>query len=209
VYAHLAEVFGVSRDAILPPSHNLDIIMAHVCHRTPLRGLRGCLDPWAASDLYDALEENGMRAVKEDDYLRGVKLKMHPLLHEIAERMIKQSSKQSQLKFVLYSGHDTTIEPLAAALGFSSGTWARYASRIVFELYQNTKSSGKFSIRVLYNGYVVTPLLPFCRGDERVQKSGLCQLREFANFVRMGSMRDLGAGDYAEACAVPISSDPF
>ncbi|ELU13270.1 hypothetical protein CAPTEDRAFT_146243 [Capitella teleta] len=211
VYDNLSKVFGVDPEAILPPSHNMDIFMAHVCHATPLSGNRGqCLASRTVRNLYDALSENGQEALKDSNYLRGVRLNMQPLLYEIAERMIKQTAKQTKpLKFVLYSGHDTTIEPLAAALGFSSGIWARYASRIVFELYHNTLSPAKQYVRVLYNGRVVTDLMPFCRNSDQIERSGLCPLRQLVNFVRMGNMRDLGARDYEEACAVPIDADPY
>lgn len=210
VYQHMAEVFGVTEDAILPPSHNMDIYMVHMCHQTMLKGPTGqCLQPWAVKDLYDALSLNGHRALTDKRYLRAVKLKMQPLLYEMAERMIKQTAKLTQIKFVLYSGHDTTIEPLAAALGFSSGIWARYAARIVIELYHKVTTRDKFYLRVLYNGTPVTHLMPFCRTISKIETVGLCPLREFVNFAKIGNIQDLGATDYGEACSIEIDSDPL
>ena len=36
----------------------------------------------------------------------------HPMLIQIAKRMINKSQHKSSLKFVLYSGHDSTVTPL-------------------------------------------------------------------------------------------------
>ncbi|ESN96724.1 hypothetical protein HELRODRAFT_163822 [Helobdella robusta] len=91
---------------------------------------------------------------------------------------------------ILYSGHDSTIEPIASSLGFADGHWPKYASRIVIEQYgknsknANNNNSSKSLLRILYNGKAVTHLTPFCRnvGDE-LQKFSLCPTSNFKTFV--------------------------
>lgn len=52
-------------------------------------------------------------------------------------------------KFMLYSGHDTTILPVMSALGVPLETEPGYASNLSFELLKDGKD---FSVRVRYNG---------------------------------------------------------
>ncbi|GAB5363121.1 hypothetical protein AAMO2058_000856200 [Amorphochlora amoebiformis] len=53
-------------------------------------------------------------------------------------------------KMSLYSGHDSTLVPLLAALGVYEGQWPPYASYIVIELAESTKT-GDHWVRVQYN----------------------------------------------------------
>ncbi|MDP2436431.1 MAG: histidine-type phosphatase [archaeon] len=55
--------------------------------------------------------------------------------------------------FFLFSGHDTTIGPLLAALEAFPTDWPPFAARVQLELYQNASSS--FFVRGLYNGQVI------------------------------------------------------
>jgi Histidine phosphatase superfamily (branch 2) len=75
------------------------------------------------------------------------------------------------VKLSLYSGHDTVIAPVLAALGLYNDDlciWPPYASRIVFELWQRhgdssaSGSAAEHYIRVIYNGRDLTPNIPSC-----------------------------------------------
>ena len=82
---------------------------------------------------------------------------------------------ERDIKFTLYSGHDTVIAPVLAALGVYNRfcTWPPYASHIVFELWKNARTPSltrpsnetmrDFYVRVLYNGKDVTRHIPQCR----------------------------------------------
>ncbi|KAJ1902017.1 hypothetical protein LPJ66_000341 [Kickxella alabastrina] len=74
----------------------------------------------------------------------------------LKERMEQHvAGKAPELKFALYSGHDTTVLPLLAALRASNQgmLWPPYASNILFELWK--KSDGSRVVRVIYNGEVL------------------------------------------------------
>lgn len=51
----------------------------------------------------------------------------------------------------LYSGHDSTILPLLAAVGGTVDHWPRYAACVVFELWRS-ESTGNYRVRMLYDG---------------------------------------------------------
>jgi hypothetical protein len=107
--------------------------------------------------------------------------------------------------FILYSGHDSTIEPLATAIGVSNGSWPKYASRLVFELYgqvANTSSEADAYIRVLYNGKDVTHHLIFCKGHMTSMNNRVCPLKLFAEYVEDEKFNGSpGKTGYAEACS--------
>ena len=134
VYSTLQKMFDCSAAQLPRPSHILDVTMVHFCHGENLPGYNGeCMPNWVAKDVYDILRENGAHQIKESDFVKISRLKMQPVLFEVADRMIKQGSRDTPLKFVLYSGYDSTTDPLSVALNFSSGLWSPYATRIVFE----------------------------------------------------------------------------
>ena len=60
-------------------------------------------------------------------------------------------------KFMLYSGHDTTIGPVLAALGIPLTEYPPYASHILVELFQNT-TDGSYHVGLQYNGEDVSSL---------------------------------------------------
>ena len=114
----------------------------------------------------------------------------HPMLIQIAKRMINKSQHKSPLKFVLYSGHDSTVTPLLINLGVHNRKrWTPYATRVVFELWKNTlpnsskqpDSIDNFYFRVLVNGNVVTSKMKFC-GDALV-KGELCPVQELVSWL--------------------------
>jgi hypothetical protein len=77
-------------------------------------------------------------------YLKAISLSLTTkfalrfLFADIYQHMVNSISKADPLKFVLYSGHDTTIMPLLNAMQAWDGVWAPYASYLTFELYQGT-----------------------------------------------------------------------
>ena len=199
-YSHLAKVLDVAANRLPRPSRIMDVSMIHYCHHLLLpHRSNQCIQPWAVADIYDAVNEHGRDQHLDKNLLKIVRLKLQPLLYEIAHRMNSQLSGQSQLKFVLYSGHDSTIEPLANALGFSSGDWPRYAARIVFELYKKQNDDSGY-IRVLYDGKPVTDQVIFCQPNLADAKTSLCRLQYFLDFVDHGNIKDLNADSYDKAC---------
>ena len=184
----------------------MDVSMIHACHADKLPGAGGrCMSVNTLKQVVDLVQENGRRQVHQADTRRVNVLKMQPLLSEIANRMRDQAAGKSALKFVLYSGHDTTLDAIATALNFSDGHWPRYASRIALELISRSGHSEKtFFIRVLYDGEVVTHKIHFCIGHMHDSDIGLCPLQRFQHHVKKGYLVDLQASNYKAACAKDI-----
>lgn len=79
--------------------------------------------------------------------LNSTRLAMYPFMKEIADHLVRAAvhddrdddSADAAEKLSVFSGHDTVIAPVLAALGVYHGAlcyWPPYASRIVFELYR-------------------------------------------------------------------------
>ena len=112
----------------------------------------------------------------------------HPLLTQIAQRMIDKSQRRTSLKFSLYSGHDSSITPILLALGIQEGKWLPYATRVVFELWkkQSSKMTGlimkNYFFRVVLNGKVVTEKVQFCKNTLHYNEN-LCPLSELLRWL--------------------------
>ncbi|MBM3857752.1 MAG: histidine-type phosphatase [Verrucomicrobia bacterium] len=95
------------------------------------------------------------------------------LLAEISHRLKEASEKKSALKYILYSGHDSTIMSLLAAMGLPVEEIPHYASDLNILLYEN--SDHHFEVEVMLNGRVI-PLTN--------TKSATCSLQKFLNLSR-------------------------
>jgi hypothetical protein len=99
----------------------------------------------AAADEYNILLSNR-------EYLV---LGMGPFIQRLLSEMDQVvTEKDSTIRYVLHSGHDTTIAPLINLLGISNGLWPDYASNLIFEIYSRTEEEkeNRFSVKLLYNG---------------------------------------------------------
>lgn len=205
-YESIADIFKILPSQLPRPSQIYDVSLVHVCHHQFLPGTdhHQCMPSWTMANIYDIINENGRSQVTTAQYQRLVRLKMYPLLTEIQQHMLKVVKGESSVKFMLFSGHDSTIEPLAAALNISDGHWPRYASRIIIELYTKPTTSSKESyFRVLYDGKVVTHLMYFCQGRMKDHTLGLCPLEHFQQFITVDFLRDFGhEGDYTKLCKI-------
>ena len=90
-----------------------------------------------------------------------------------------ERGSESDEKLSVFSGHDTVIAPVLAALGLYEGelcVWPPYASRIVFELWQKkgrskdldgagSGSDHSLSVRVIFNGQDLTHRIPACKAE--------------------------------------------
>ena len=70
-------------------------------------------------------------------------------LVKLREDMQKAINNTQQYKYILYSGHDSSILPVMSALGVPLDLNPPYASHIDFELYRDDNS---YYVQVLFNG---------------------------------------------------------
>jgi acid phosphatase len=107
---------------------------------------------------------------------------------------LDSSSDSSEEKLSIFSGHDTVIAPVLAALGVYKDelcVWPPYASRIVFELWerqgQGQGTDRRLYVRVIYNGKDVTPNIPACTAERSMLKKGeasMCSLEALEGQVQ-------------------------
>ena len=120
------------------------------------------------------------------------KLAMRPLFQEIwseLQRVVRgDADEAAHRRFVLYSGHDSTLMPMLAALGVWDGEWSPYAAMLLLEVYKlfvpdpHSPSGWKHAFRLLYRGRALT--LPGC-------DTSVCDVDKLRLFVE--SLTSLGS----------------
>eukprot|EP00928_Gymnodinium_smaydae_P083220 TRINITY_DN6646_c0_g1_i2.p1 TRINITY_DN6646_c0_g1~~TRINITY_DN6646_c0_g1_i2.p1 ORF type:complete len:558 (-),score=85.05 TRINITY_DN6646_c0_g1_i2:92-1579(-) len=201
-YAQLRSVLGAQADKHEVTDH-ADSFYAATCHRMPLPGGSGaCVTPRLAEQICGHADTlYCSRFAGAQGGARATELAVYPFLHEVLEHLEnvvagRTSAAESSTSLRVYSGHDTVIAPVLAAMGvYRDGhcRWPPYASRIAIELHRRVASPGdEHLVRLLYNGEVMRGL----RGCHA--SAELCPLANFSAGVA-SILR--GARDYASACA--------
>lgn len=183
-----SQILMMSRSSLTTVVFLTDAILTRYCYKHPLPcGPGGCVSQEMAAQGIDfaswAFAEN-FTAIAD--------VATHPMLIQMAKRMIDKSRDKSTLKFVLYSGHDSTVTPLLLNLGVHDHKkWTPYATRVVFELWRDTHADSKpnsidpYYFRVLVNGKVLTSKMKFC-GDA-LFKGELCPVKELISWLSDGA----------------------
>ena len=200
VKAKLSTILNVQKKRLPWAASIMDVLMGFICHDKPLPcQRRRCITPDIVDDVWRHLDANGQAQVQSYQNQKLQRLVMNPMLQEMAARMDDIAKGLSKVKFALYSGHDTSVTPLAIALGIHDGTWPPYASRIILELYkQRNVPSGGYFLRVLYNGQDRTHLVRFCVGKMVNQ---FCPLENFIRYVNKDIFQNyFKVNSYADAC---------
>ena len=210
-YKDMTDVLGVDPKEMPRGTHVYDVNMVHACHGLPLPGQGDkCIPPRALVDIAGVMNSNGMANQKNAVWKRVARIKMMPLLHDMYRRIQGLAENKTRERFVLYSGHDTTLEPLVTSLGVTNGTWPPYASRLALETYSFEHGGHKhYLLRVVFNGNDVTSRVIFCRPESnevRLNDDGMCSFEDFEDFIQESSMKDLNTHkNYRELCAETIA----
>lgn len=102
---------------------------------------------------------------------------MAPLWNEILVNIRPVLDDKPHHKLALFSGHDTTIQPLLISLGIWDGQWAPYATMLIIEIHELIEKSD-YAFRLLLNGRVLTSKMDGCPQD-----SDLCDMQILLNHV--------------------------
>ncbi|XP_034473546.1 2-phosphoxylose phosphatase 1 [Drosophila innubila] len=174
----------------------------------------GCVDAAHVNALMSFADELSQRTARHTYYKRSGLLRAYGMIRHIVGYMLKMISGD-RTKFVLYSGHDCTMQYLTAALGIvnSQGQTINYASRLAFEVYRSDAHTDYY-FRVVYNGRDVTQQIDFCEGgkslrvtrDSRGNKADLCPIENIIRFLHEDYFAPLNATNFKEACATPIGN---
>ncbi|XP_054719014.1 2-phosphoxylose phosphatase 1-like [Uloborus diversus] len=204
--------FHPNHSDISAPIGMFDSLMGYVCHGSHLPCIPGtneCVTFEHVRNLIAYLDWQGRQFVRDGTHTRTAKLRMQGFLVHLVNNMKSFINGKVTSRFVLYSGHDVTLEPLSTALGIDDGTLIPYASRIVFELYSHTVNNKlKYVLKVLYNGKDVTKYLSFCKMNfreslkktEQYSDYGVCPFESFQKFVKEDFVLAMGASSFVAAC---------
>ncbi|XP_033149965.1 2-phosphoxylose phosphatase 1 [Drosophila busckii] len=176
----------------------------------------GCVEPAHVDALMSFTDELSLRTAKHAFYKRSGLLRAYGMIRHIVGYMLKMISGD-RTKFVLYSGHDWTMQYLTAALGIVTreGQIIAYASRLAFEVYRS-EAHTDYYFRVVYNGRDVTQQIDFCEGgkslrvtrDSRGNKADLCPIENIIRFLHEDYFAPLNATNFKEACAANAANPP-
>lgn len=208
IYKSVADVLGTPAHTLPFASHIMDVSLVHMCHGLPLPGPPGrskCISPVTVRGIIDALNQNGLNHRNNPKVQRLARLKMHPFVSDIVSKMDGVATGEVKRRFFLYSGHDSTLDPFLLSLNVTDGTWPRYASRVIIELYSSAAPGSDkrdLFIKVLYDGKDVTQMTTGC---QTLAPDGLCPLEKFkAAIVGEGFRKMFSGRTYKEACAQAV-----
>lgn len=122
-----------------------------------------------------------------------------------AVRRLRAASEGHGERLLLYSGHDTVLAPLLAALGAFSTPgvckWPPYASRIALELWRRDDSASEEMVRVLFNGRVVTADIDGCGPGRRAGSASPQEPRgEFCPLATLSQTLQSLTSEFVQAC---------
>ncbi|XP_037959947.1 2-phosphoxylose phosphatase 1 [Teleopsis dalmanni] len=176
----------------------------------------GCIEHTHVSALMFYANWQSGREAKHVYYKRIGLMRAYGMIRHIVSYMLKMISGD-RTKFVLYSGHDWTLQYLTAALGIQTeNTFIPYAARLSIELYKS-EAHTDYYFRVLYNGRDVTNEIDFCEGgkslritrDSRGNKADLCPIENIIRFLHDDYFGPLNATNFKDACTVTPKSNDF
>lgn len=181
--------------------------------------LDGCVEASHVSALmsytdWESIQEASNKLTRRQGLLRA-----YGLIHSIVDFMLKIISGD-KTRFVLYSGHDRTLQYLVAALGLKAekSFFIPYASRMAFEIYKSDAGTGDVSeyyFRLINNGQDVTRQINFCEGgrslriskDSRQNKADLCPIENIIRFIHDDYFNCFNATNFKDACIVTKRSE--
>ena len=117
-------------------------------------------------------------------------------LRDVILSKVNNISEKKDLKFAIYSGHDSTIGPLIIIFNAFDHRWPKFNSHLTLELFESKEKSEKslfsklFSsaqdnhyIRVKYNDKILE--LPACQNDDQHHPNdkSLCTLKAFLTLI--------------------------
>ncbi|CAG5033487.1 unnamed protein product [Parnassius apollo] len=187
-----------------------------------------CIQKEHVMSLFAYLEWSYKQEMKNLHNRRRGLLVAYGLIHNIVQNMIRMIS-ENKPKYVLYSGHDKTLQALILALGLNSYQHYNipYASRMIFEMYRRKDLRDEFKFtkrkavaqdfyfRVVYNGQDVTKKLSFCRSkqnvvmkvvdpidDMKIYTTYLCPIENIVRFIHDDYFASFNVSNFKDACSI-------
>lgn len=194
----------------------------------------GCVEASHVEELLSYTQSQGDKEAQHRLTHQQGLLRAYGLLRNIVAHMLKIVSGD-KTKFVLYSGHDRTLQYLMSALGLHTHNtnnddeqfnesnpklsfFIPYASRMAFEIYKSDTGNGDMAehyFRVVNNGQDVTRKIDFCEGgrslriikDSRGNRADLCPIENIIRFIHDDYFAIFNATNQKDACIVQKNSE--
>ena len=192
-WARFSRLFGAASLATLKTTGTADALFARACHGLPPPcSALGCVDAETQKAVWtDAHRFYCSRFGGAEGGERAARLAMLPLLRELMRRLQAAADGGASERLMLFSGHDTVVAPVLAALGGMRAPglcrWPPYASHLAFEIWeraggqaQPTTREPAHEVRVLFNGRAVTRYL---RGCDQSATGDFCPLQALRQAV--------------------------
>ncbi|EAT34717.1 AAEL013070-PA [Aedes aegypti] len=169
--------------------------------------IEGCVEKSHVAALMSYTQWAGLKEWKSIRMRQQGLLRAYGFLRNIVGYMLKMISG-NKVKFVLYSGHDKTMEYLMTALGLTTESpFIPYASRMAFEVYKSDKDT-QYYFRLLFNGRDVTNMIGVCEGGKslsvprgiRGDRANLCPIENIIRFLHDDYFLPLNATNFKDAC---------
>lgn len=152
---------------------------------------------WQITQNADSLENHHLSMLRAYGFTR-----------QLMNFILKMISGE-KLKFVLYSGHERTLQNFGSALGLPLDLFISYASRLLFEVYKSTRNT-QFYFRIIYNGMDITNRIHFCKGEKslrisrghRKNNADLCPIENLIRFIHDDYFQSLNVTNFKDACFV-------
>ena len=173
MYEDVVNLFGLNIPPKTPWTELFDRFTTRGCHSLghtqpilPCTESNTCINCDLGKKLFDYADWSMSEKYPRNSSLIAVT----PFLkHSLLETMQRTISEDPQsYKMMLTFTHDSMLKQLLKALGIPQTEWMPYASRLSFELWNAIYLDGRvtYFVRVLFNGEVVTHLLPFFDSKE-------------------------------------------
>lgn len=191
----------------------------------------GCVEASHVEALMAYTQKQGDREAKNYLTRQQGLLRSYGLIRNIVAHMLKIISGD-KTKFVLYSGHDRTLQFLMSALGLFSNNnhnnqndgnpklsyHIPYASRLAFEIYKSDAGNGdltEYYFRVVANGIDFTRNIEFCEGgrslriikNNRGSKADLCPIENIIRFIHDDYFTSFNVTNQKDACMMQKNSE--
>ncbi|CAG9765766.1 unnamed protein product [Ceutorhynchus assimilis] len=205
------------RSLIKDPYVIRDALLAFACHRTglPCDGPSNCIRKQNVAGIIAYTDWVNYQKWRNIHWRRLCLLRSYGQIRHIVQQMLHMVGSNGP-SLVLYSGHDFTLLQLTTALGLvNDPLLLRYASRLVFEVYQqnnhNNADEKGIYFRLLSNGNDVTRQIGFCRNVDK--KHSLCKIEDIVRFLHDDYFSSLNVTNFKDACVrkseKPVDEDFF
>lgn len=191
-----------------------DALMVHVCHSAPLPCIPGTNKCVTFEHIHKLIAHLSW-VEQQQGFANSVggkviALKTQGFLNHLIYTINNYILGKDPTKFILYSAHDLTVQPLLSLFGIYDGL-VPYAAHIAFEVYRTgIDTEVKYALRIVYKGKDVTKEVSFCKpyfeSPEKLldisEYYGLCPLESFYKFVA-GLVSSMGFSSFKAFCNSP------